>query len=164
VRPGCRDDDGGKLLPHGLCIGLDLWRSADQSGNAAGAAADNARREGVSERVRFVTADMAAMPFVDACFDTVVSALAIHNIRSAAARLAAVDDAVRVLKPGGVFAIADIGKTPEYESRLRALGFEPIEHRGLGWRFWYGGPWVGASLVRGVKPATDPSRGGSGRG
>ncbi len=40
----------------------------------------------------------------------------------------------------------------EYAERLRLLSMAGIELRSLGWRFWYGGPWLAASLVTCVKP------------
>jgi hypothetical protein len=60
---------------------------------------------------------------------------------------------VRVLRPGGRLAIADIRYvTAEYTARLRERGMEDVHARGLGWRFWYGGPWVATNLVTARKP------------
>src|SRR5215475_7849049 len=42
-----------QLVPKGQAVGLDLWRSADQSGNTADAAKRNARAEGVEGRTKF---------------------------------------------------------------------------------------------------------------
>jgi ubiquinone/menaquinone biosynthesis C-methylase UbiE len=94
---------------------------------------------------------MTDLPFDDGAFDLVVSSLAIHNIRTADARATAVDQAVRVLCPGGRLALADFRHTRDYASRLRERGLEPSV-RGFGWRFWYGGPWAGTSLVTATKP------------
>jgi len=52
-------------------------------------------------RVELHTADMTALPFPDASFDVVTRALAIHNIPTADGRRRAVDEAMRVLRPGG---------------------------------------------------------------
>lgn len=41
----------------------------------------------------------------------------------------------------------------EYADRLRELGMEDVRRGPLGWRFWYGGPWMAASLVTARKPA-----------
>ena len=60
---------------------------------------------------------MRALPFPDATFDVVVSSLAIHNIRSNAARAKAIAEAWRVLKAGGRLAIADIRATSRYAAR-----------------------------------------------
>jgi ubiquinone/menaquinone biosynthesis C-methylase UbiE len=95
-------------LTTGRAVGVDLWRSVDQSGNAAEATRRNAIAEGVADRVELHTADMTALPFEDNSFDVVVSSLAIHNISGSAGREKAVDETVRVLCPGGRLLIADI--------------------------------------------------------
>jgi arsenite methyltransferase len=63
-----------------------------------------------------------------------------------------VDEAVRVLKPGGRLRIADFRSTNEYVGRLRQLGIAYASERGLGWRYWYGGPWTATKLVGAAKP------------
>jgi SAM-dependent methyltransferase len=141
-----------KLLPRGRAVGLDLWRTVDQSGNSMEMTLENAEREGVRDRVELKTGDITQMPFPDGSFDVVLSALAIHNIKDRQARLKAIDEAVRVLKPGGRLVIADIRHTTEYAHRLRELGMSDIQVRGLGWRYWYGGPWVATTLVTAKKP------------
>jgi arsenite methyltransferase len=141
-----------KLLPHGNVVGIDLWNSSDQSGNSLDAALRNAEREGVRERVELKTGDMTAMPFEDDSFDAVVSALAIHNIKDPESRRRAVDEAVRVLKPGGRLVVADIQSAGQYADRLRELGLRDVRFSGLGWRYWYGGPWMATSLVTATKP------------
>src|SRR5207249_4073043 len=47
-----------QLLPAGRAVGVDLWKTADQSGNAPEVAEANARREGVADRVELRTGDM----------------------------------------------------------------------------------------------------------
>src|SRR5207247_9135802 len=61
------------LLPDGRAVGIDLWKSADQSGNRPETALANAEAEGVRDRVEVQTGDMRAMPFTAAAFDLVVS-------------------------------------------------------------------------------------------
>jgi arsenite methyltransferase len=136
-----------RLLPRGKAVGLDLWKSTDQSGNTLEAARLNAELEGVADRVEFVTGDMTSMPFDQDSFDLVVSALAIHNVTDPAGRRKAIDEAFRVLKPGARLLIADFRSTPEYVSRLRELGAAEVSERSLGWRYWYGGPWTATKLV-----------------
>jgi len=141
-----------QLVPRGQAVGLDLWRSADQSGNAAAVASRNAQSEGVAGNTAFETGDMSKMPFPDNSFDLVVSSLAIHNIEDAATRQGAIDEAVRVIKPGGRLAIADFVATSSYAKRLGELGMAGVKRRNLGWRFWYGFPWTATSLVTATKP------------
>ena len=143
-----------RRLPHGRAVGLDLWRSVDQSGNAAGATRGNAEAEDVADRVELHTGDMTALPFPDASFDVVVSSLAIHNITSGEERQRAIDEAARVLRPGGRLVIADILHAGDYADRLSLLGLSDVQQRSLGWRFWYGGPWMSARLVTARRPAT----------
>src|SRR5262245_37493113 len=134
-------------LTTGRAVGVDLWRSADQSGNSPEAARRNAVAEGVADRVELHTGDMTALPFEDNSFDVVVSSLAIHNISGSAARAKAVNEAVRVLRPGRRLMIADIQGTRQHEAQLAKLGMSDVARRRLGWRFWWGGPWGATRLV-----------------
>src|SRR5947209_8278271 len=47
-----------KLVPRGRAVGVDLWRTAEQSGNASAVTEANASREGVADRVELHTGDM----------------------------------------------------------------------------------------------------------
>jgi arsenite methyltransferase len=141
-----------KRLTGGRAVGFDLWRSVDQSGNRPETTLDNARAEGVADRVEVETGDMTALPFEDASFDVLVSSLAIHNIPSGDGRQKAVDEAARVLRPGGRLMIADIMHTTDYEARLKSIGLRDVSRRPLGWRLWYGGPWMKTTLVTAAKP------------
>jgi len=81
----------------------------------------------------------------------VVSSLAIHTIPGAAGRARAVEEAARVLKPGGRLVITDIRAAEQYRDELRQGA---VTMRPLGWRFWYGGPWMAAQLVTATKPSS----------
>jgi arsenite methyltransferase len=140
-----------RRLRTGRVTGIDLWSTHDQSGNSRDVTLRNASLEGVENRIDIETGDMRALPFPDGAFDVVVSSLAIHNIHSNAARAQAIAEAWRVLKPGGRLAIADIRATARYAGTLRKLGATAIARRGLGWRFWYGNPFAGTSLVTASK-------------
>ncbi len=131
--------------------GVDIWSKKDQSGNAREVTLRNASLEGVGDRVQIETGDMRELPYPDAAFDLVVSSLAIHNIRSNADRKRAIVEGFRVLKPGGRMVIADIRATALYEEALRALGASNVERRRLGWRFWWGNPMAGTTLLTASK-------------
>ncbi|MGB8389159.1 class I SAM-dependent methyltransferase, partial [Mycobacterium sp.] len=98
------------------------------------------------------TADMTALPLADNSVDVIVSSLAIHNIATHTGRQQALDEAVRVLRPGGRLAIADLWETRQHAAHLRHLGWLKVRHRNLGWRMWYGGPWFSTRLVTATKP------------
>ncbi|RDI69471.1 class I SAM-dependent methyltransferase [Nocardia pseudobrasiliensis] len=136
-----------RRLPHGKAVGVDLWRSADQSGNARQATQANATAEGLADRVELHTGDMTALPFPDDSFDTVVSSLAIHNIKSPQARATAISEALRVLRPGGRLLIADISRAREYHRVLTESPAHDVTIRSLGWRMWWGGPWMPTRAV-----------------
>jgi len=140
-----------KRLPRGRAIGVDLWR-ADQTDNSQEATLANATLESVADRVEVRTADMTALPLASESVDIIVSSLAIHNIATPAGRRQALDEAVRVLRPGGRLAIADLWETRQHADHLRELGWRNIKRRNLGWRMWYGGPWFSTRLVTATKP------------
>jgi arsenite methyltransferase len=141
-----------KRLPRGRAIGVDLWR-ADQTENSQQATLANAALENVADRIEVHTADMTALPLADDSVDVIVSSLAVHNIPTHAGRRQALDQAVRVLRPGGRLAIADLWETRQHAAYLRELGWRNVKRRNLGWRMWYGGPWFSTRLVTATKPA-----------
>ena len=137
-----------KRLTTGKVTGVDVWRWMDQSGNSANATMANARAEGVADRVAVETGDMRRLPFADNTFDVIVSSFAIHNISGNAGRAAAVTEAMRVLRPGGRLAIADVRATSLYARTLQSLGATNVVRGRLGWRFWYG---IAMTLVTATK-------------
>jgi SAM-dependent methyltransferase len=141
-----------RRLTTGRAVGVDLWKAADQSGNRADATLRNAVAEGVDDRVELVTADMTALPFEDNRFDLVVSNIAVHNVKGGDRRNRAIDEAVRVLRPGGRLMVADLRGTRGYRDRLAAHGMTDVACRGLGWRMWWSGPWCATRLVSATKP------------
>jgi len=140
------------LVPNGRVSGVDIWSRSDQSGNGPDMTRRNAAAEGVAERIELHTADMRQLPFADASFDLIISNMAIHNIGSAAGREQAIDEALRVLRPGGRLVIADILHAGQYRKRLIAGGARDVQQSGLGWRMWWGGPWLSTSLVTASRP------------
>lgn len=142
-----------EYLPKGRAVGVDIWSTKDQSGNAMDTTRANAVVEGVAERVELHTADMRKLPFADGSFDAIVSNVAIHNIGERAGRDDAIDEAWRVLRPGGRLLIADIARSRQYRERLGSKG-AMVTRRNLGWRMWWGGPWAPTYLVETRKPLT----------
>jgi arsenite methyltransferase len=152
-------------LPAGRAVGVDLWRKSDQSGNGAEATRRNAASEGVADRVELLTADMSDLPFDDGSFDVVVSNVAVHNLKTASERDRTIEEAVRVLRPGGRLLIADLSHTRRYAQRLDRLGMTDVTRANLGWRMWWSGPWLPTHLVTATKPPSravdSPSPGGT---
>lgn len=107
----------------------------------------------MADRVELNTGDMTKLPFADNSFNLVISNVAVHNISSAAGRRAAIDEAVRVLRPGGRLAIADLWAMNKHRTRMQELGLTDIRQRNLGWRVWWGGPWLPTRLVTATKNA-----------
>lgn len=88
-----------RRLPGGELIGIDLADAMIDS------AIERARTERLDERVRFVLADAAALPFPDGSFDVAVSTLSLHHWAEPATVFAEI---ARVLRPGGVALIYDL--------------------------------------------------------
>ncbi len=144
-----------QFLTTGKAVGVDLWRTMDQSGNSIEATRRNAIAEGVADRVELHTADMQALPFPNDSFDVIVSSMAIHNISGTAGRKKAVEEAARVLRPGGRLMIADIRGTGAYQEQLTALGMEEVVRRRLGMGSWWGFAWAAVGLVTARKPGAE---------
>ena len=111
-----------RRLTTGQAIGIDLWRAEDQTDNGPTAALDNARREGVADRVCVETGDARALPFADAAFDVVLSHWVVHNLPSTASREQALREMLRVLRPGGTLVLSDIAHHATYRTILLAAG------------------------------------------
>jgi ubiquinone/menaquinone biosynthesis C-methylase UbiE len=136
-----------RRLTSGRAIGIDVWSQEDQRSNSADATLENARREGIAERIEVLNGDARKIPFDAASFDVVLSSFAIHNIYQPAQREQAIHEIARVLKPGGHLAIADIRHIPEYERVLRRLGWTEIERRGPNFLFV-----IPTRILHAVKP------------
>ena len=91
--------------PHALVTGVDRWGGS--WGYSQKLCEDNARAEGVAARVSFRQGDAAKLPFVDGAFDAVASNFVFHEVRAQPDKQALVLEALRVLRPGGVFALQD---------------------------------------------------------
>ena len=88
--------------------GIDIWQAEDQSADTQEVPLQNARLEGVLDRVTVQTADMRSLPFPDESFDIVVTQWAVHNLKDEAGRDTAIGEMFRVLKSGGRLILTDI--------------------------------------------------------
>ena len=116
-----------KRLTAGRATGIDLWQNEDLSDNRPDATMDNARCEGVADRVDVQTADMRELPFADNSFDVIVSRAAIHNVYNSADRVKVIADIARVLKPGGYAVIEDIRFLTQYTAQFKKNGCTDVK-------------------------------------
>ncbi len=119
-----------KRLPRGRAVGIDIWSQVDQGNNSREATLANAQAEGVADRVEVHDGDMRKLPFVDASFDVVVASLSIHNIESHQGRYQAIQEMVRVLKPGGRAALMEIFHVRQIAEYLRQSGMQDVRVSG----------------------------------
>ncbi len=115
-----------KRLTTGKAVGVDIWNVEDLSGNRPEATLENARLEGVAQRVEVKDGDARRLPFADGTFDVVVTKDALHNIYNAAERETAVCEIARVLRHGGRLFLGDVRHTGQYMQVLRECGLEDI--------------------------------------
>ena len=116
----------------GRVTGIDIWSNTDMGGNSEAATGHNLELEGVSARCTLVSEPAQAMSFPNASFDLIVSNLCLHNIYDEPSRLLALEQIVRVLKPGGQALISDYKRTAEYAEAFRRHGLM-VERR---WGSW----------------------------
>ena len=101
---------------------IDIWDTTALSGNLGDAARDNAKAEGVADRIRIENGDMRKLPYPAGNFDLVVCTWAIHHMEDEPDRDQAVRELFRVTKPGGRVVIADTNNTGRYAEILRGEG------------------------------------------
>lgn len=103
---GAMSIKAAKKYPSAAVIGMDYWGAEwDYSKTLC---ENNARMEGVTNRVHFQKGDAANLDFADASFDAEISNFVFHEVRSQPDKLALIREALRALKPGGVFVFEDI--------------------------------------------------------
>jgi SAM-dependent methyltransferase len=117
-----------KKLKSGRVTGVDLSGEAD-------VAKENAKLEGVADKIRVDVCDTPKFVYPDNHYDVVVSMLALHNAGESDVREQLVREMIRVLKPGGRVAIYDVLRTSEYAQTLRAAGAQSVELSPVSW------PW-----------------------
>ncbi len=113
-----------KRLVTGKSVGIDIWNVKDLSNNNYTAAMANAKLEEVKDRITILNADAQDMPLADGSFNYVLSNLCIHNIPTKEGRTKAIQEIVRVLKPGGVALISDFKYTGEYTAEFKKHGLK----------------------------------------
>jgi len=119
-------------LTTGKAIGVDLWLPGF-GGGPEKRFLNNARIEGVADRVECKTMDAHKMMFNGRTFDVVISSFGVSHLgKSADERQQVVRDMLRVLKPGGTIALCDMSSSiSESLQTLRNAGLTDIHQQGL---------------------------------
>lgn len=100
-------------------IGMDYWgKNWDYSMQVCTA---NATIAGVEKQISFKQGSASKLPFEDARFDLVVSNLVFHEVQDVKDKRASIQEAFRVLKPGGVFVFQDLFLLTPYYGTPEAL-------------------------------------------
>ena len=115
-----------KRLKTGKVTAIDIWDPESLSGSSQEAAKENAKAEGVSDRVRFETGDARKLVYPSGNFDVVVSFAALHRLADDRERDQALSEMLRVLKPSGRLLIFDTSETGYFAERLRASGAQDV--------------------------------------
>jgi arsenite methyltransferase len=119
-----------KRLTTGTVIGVDKWMVIHgERYNSKDITLENARIEGVADRVEVEEGDASAMRFGDETFDVAVSSFVFHHLPREV-RFRALREMARVTKPGGRLLIAD-ERTGELAATLRDLGMVEVAERKL---------------------------------
>lgn len=119
-----------KHLSNGKVIGVDIFEGI--SGNSPDVALNNARIEGVSDRVDIRHGDALDIPFEDESFDIVTMGSVLHEIHPEENVMQALQEVYRVLKPGGKFVTVELLQNAKLFVCLLFLGL--LWKRG---EYWY---------------------------
>ncbi|KAF9775357.1 hypothetical protein IL306_006533 [Fusarium sp. DS 682] len=120
-------------------IGIDIFSTADQTGNSPTATYQNAAcLDVVQQTVLHRASFTERLPFADGVFSLVTSSLALHNV-SREGREQAVADITRVCSPGGQVIIVDLcGHFAEYQRYLVGSGWYDVKVAMVGIKMMYG--------------------------
>jgi SAM-dependent methyltransferase len=95
-----------KKYPQAKLVGMDYWGPGWDY--AKSQCERNADIEDVADAVTFQKGDAAHLDYADETFDAAVSNFVFHEVRSQPDKTALIKEALRVIKPGGVFSFSDV--------------------------------------------------------
>ncbi|WP_026565377.1 class I SAM-dependent methyltransferase [Bacillus sp. UNC41MFS5] len=95
-----------RTFPKSILTGIDYWGGNWEYSKAQ--CQQNAEIEGVSDRIDFLKASAAELPFHNDEFDIIVSCLTFHEVKDQRNKTEVIKEALRVLKPGGEFVFLDL--------------------------------------------------------
>jgi SAM-dependent methyltransferase len=121
-----------RKYPSARVTGIDYWGTNwDYSKQVC---ERNAQAEGVADRTVFQKASASALPFEDGSFDLAVSNLTFHEVGDTKDKREVLQEALRVVKPGGRFAFQDLflweaiyGKPDELVALVESWGIRKVE-------------------------------------
>jgi SAM-dependent methyltransferase len=125
-----------RRLTSGQVTGVDIWNPAAVSGNRPQAVLENARVEGVEDKVKLQRGDAKELPFADATFDVVVSNFVVHEMKGRAEREKMMREIARVMKPGASLALVDFIFTDDCVRDLIRYGVQAERFREGSLSYW----------------------------
>lgn len=105
-----------KLLTTGYVTGIDIFEQVSE--DAPNSPSENARIEGVENKVKFQYGDPTNIPFEDASFDVLTMDNVLHEIEEEELKIQALSEVYRVLKPGGRFVMLEWIRNQKMVTRL----------------------------------------------
>ena len=118
-----------KKYPQAQATGMDYWGPGWDY--AKSQCEQNAQIECVADRVFFQKGDAAHLDFRDNTFDAAISNFVFHEVRTQSDKTALIREALRVIKPGGVFAFSDVYHSksayPDLNGMVKALSQDVAE-------------------------------------
>jgi SAM-dependent methyltransferase len=117
-------------------VGIDSWGTAWEYAKTT--CERNAQIANVDNRVHFLEGDAASIGCRPHTFDGAVSNLTFHEVRSAPDKRAVLQEALRVIRPGGVFAFVDYfyeskyyGQFPDFQNYLGRMRLSELDVKPL---------------------------------
>lgn len=95
-----------KAFPKSFLTGIDYW--GENWGYSEAQCQKNAGIEGGYDKIDFLKASAAELPFTNDEFDLIVSCLTFHEVKDRENKIEVIKEALRVLKPGGEFVFLDL--------------------------------------------------------
>jgi arsenite methyltransferase len=111
-----------KKMNSGKVTGLDHWQGTFEYNYTREMAEKNVSIEGVGHKIEIVNGDAKKLPFNATLFDIITSSLAMHHVGNGNL---AFREMMRVLKPSGYIAIADM-PTSQIKRQMQEEGFEIV--------------------------------------
>jgi len=124
--------EAARKYPKAQATGIDYW--GGQWEYAKEDCEKNAQVAGVAERTAFRKASAAKLPFADESFDVVMSNFVFHEVQDVRDKRSVIQEALRVLKKGGVFVFQDLflwkriyGEPQDLLDTIRSWGIQEVD-------------------------------------